>query len=97
MGYSRRDYLRRSSTAAVTGITGISLLSERTTGDDEDLASVLDDRVPTLLNRYDVPGVAVAVITRGEVSWANAYGDTDRETNRPMTQDTLCRPQSITK
>ncbi|MCL9812224.1 serine hydrolase domain-containing protein [Natranaeroarchaeum aerophilus] len=97
MGYSRRDYLRRSSTAAVTGITGISLLSERTTGDDEDLASVLDDRVPTLLNRYDVPGVAVAVITDGEVSWANAYGDTDRETNRPMTQDTLCRPQSITK
>ena len=97
MEYSRRDYLSRSSMFALTGFADLSLLSERSAGEDEELASVLDDRVPTLLNRYDVPGVTVAVITDGEVSWANAYGDADRETNRQMTPDTLCRPQSITK
>lgn len=97
MEYSRRDYLRQSSVAALAGFAGGSLLSKRGAGEDDELRSILDDRVPTLLDRYDVPGAAVAVITDGEISWTSAYGDADRDTNRPMTTDTLCRPQSITK
>lgn len=97
MHYSRRDYLRRSALATITGSAGVSLLSNRGAGEDDELPSVLDDRVPTLLDRYDVPGMAIAVVTDGEVSWTGAYGDADREPNRPMTPDTLCRLQSITK
>lgn len=95
MEYSRREYLRTSSLTAVTGRAEV--LSRRDGGEDGDLASILDDRAPTLLDRYDIPGATVAVVTDGDVSWTGAYGDADRETDRPMSPDTLCRPQSITK
>ncbi|AUX09877.1 CubicO group peptidase, beta-lactamase class C family [Halalkaliarchaeum desulfuricum] len=97
MEYSRRGYLRQSSITAIMGFAGVSLLSKRSAGEGDELPSILEDRVPTLLDRYDVPGAAIAVVTDGEVSWTGAYGDADRDTNRPMKPDTLCRPQSITK
>ncbi len=60
-------------------------------------ADYLDARLPTLMERYDVPGVAVAVVRDGELVWSGAYGYADHETARPMTVDTICRAESISK
>jgi len=97
MEYSRRDYLRQSSVAAVTGFAGVSLFSKQGAGDDEELTSVLDGRVPTLLDRYDVPGASIALIEDGEVTWSGAYGTADITEDRPTNEDTPFQVQSITK
>lgn len=57
----------------------------------------LDERLPTLMDRYGVPGLAVAIVRDGEVAWAAGYGYADLETGRPMTADTICRAESISK
>lgn len=61
------------------------------------LVEQLDELVPNLLDRFDIPGATIALIQRGTVSWTNAYGYADLESNRRMTTDTICRPESITK
>jgi len=57
----------------------------------------LDERVPRLMNRYDVPGATLALVRRGEVVWTGAYGYADRERKRPMTVDAVFRGESISK
>jgi CubicO group peptidase (beta-lactamase class C family) len=57
----------------------------------------LDDEVPRLMKRFGVPGVAIAIIRDGEPAWSGAYGLADRETDVPMTVDTVCRAESISK
>lgn len=57
----------------------------------------LDERLPLLMDRYDVPGAALAVVRDGELAWSGAYGYADLEAGRPMTVDTTCRAESISK
>lgn len=95
--HSRRAFLGLSSLAAVGGLTGFHGSIGRVAVESEPVVSFLDDRIPTLLERYDIPGAALALVTDGEVTWSGAYGYADRETERPMTTETVCRLQSITK
>lgn len=57
----------------------------------------LDERVPRLMDRYDVPGATLALVQRGEVVWSGAYGYADREQRRAMTVDAVFRAESISK
>jgi CubicO group peptidase (beta-lactamase class C family) len=57
----------------------------------------LDDRVPRLMDRYDIPGVSIAVVENRELAWAGAYGYADLGEERPMTTDAVCRAESISK
>ena len=57
----------------------------------------LDTQVPTLMERYDIPGVAVAVVSEGEAAAQNAYGLADVAEGSPMTVDTIGRAESISK
>jgi CubicO group peptidase (beta-lactamase class C family) len=57
----------------------------------------LDHRIPQLMERYEVPGVAVAVLRGGEVAWSAAYGYADEQEGRPMTVDAVFRAESISK
>jgi len=58
-------------------------------------------RVDRLLERYVqsglLSGILGLVYRRGEVAYANAVGMRERETNRPMTEDTIFRIYSMTK
>ncbi len=63
----------------------------------DDFTTHLDTRVPALMERYDIPGVAVAVVSEGEVAWENAYGLAVVAERRPMTVDTMGRAESISK
>ena len=57
----------------------------------------LDARVPSLMDRFDVPGATLALVRDGAVVWTSAYGYVDRERNRPMTVDAVFRAESISK
>jgi len=57
----------------------------------------LDTMVPQLMDRYAVPGASIAIVEEGEVVWTAAYGLADVEDARPMTVDSVCRAQSISK
>jgi CubicO group peptidase (beta-lactamase class C family) len=61
------------------------------------LAARLDARIPPLMARYDVPGVSIALVRRGELVWSASYGYADRGRARPMTVEAVCRAESISK
>ncbi len=57
----------------------------------------LDTRIPALMQDYEIPGLSIALIERGETVWKSAYGYADVEGGRKMTVDTYCRFESISK
>ncbi len=57
----------------------------------------LDERVPALMKKYDIPGVSMALIQDGELVWSAAYGYADLAQEREMTVDAVCRAESISK
>lgn len=46
---------------------------------------------------YQVPGLSIAVIEKGRLAWAKAYGVKDIKTQEPVTVDTLFQAASISK
>ena len=92
---------RKLLTASGTGIGGLfTELPEFPVSRDssaESLPTYLDEHVPKLLDRYDVPGASIALVRDGEVTWSSAYGEADPEEGQPTTEETLFRVQSITK
>lgn len=64
---------------------------------DEPLSDYLDERVPELLDYYNVPGACIALVRNGEMTWTGAYGDADRENGQEMTANAVFRAASITK
>jgi len=57
----------------------------------------LEGRAIRLMDRYEVPGMAIALVRGGETVWSGACGYADVAEGRPMTVDTLCRVESISK
>lgn len=56
-----------------------------------------DDFVNVALRKWEVPGMALAVVADGEVVFAKGYGLRDVKNNLPMTADTLLPIGSATK
>lgn len=57
----------------------------------------LEQRIPELMDRWDVPGLSVAVIVDGRVAWARGFGVKDLRTGEPVTTVSLFRGASFTK
>lgn len=93
---SRRRFLALSG-ATAAGAVGGCLDGSQSEPADAPFSRHLEERVPGLLERYEIPGASLALVEDGEVVWADAYGEADPGEGRPMTTETLCRPQSITK
>ena len=64
---------------------------------NQEMTSLLDNRVPALMERYGIPGVAIALIREGKTVWTAAYGLADPANGTPMTVETHCRVESISK
>ncbi|HEV7370929.1 class C beta-lactamase [Arenibaculum sp.] len=60
------------------------------------VAAVVDEAVLPLMREHEVPGMAVAVTIDGRRHFMN-YGVASRETNGPVTEDTLFELGSISK
>jgi CubicO group peptidase (beta-lactamase class C family) len=64
---------------------------------NEEFKVQLDQRIPGWMERYDVPGVSIAIVSSGELTWSNGYGFADLEKQTRMRSETVCRVESISK
>jgi CubicO group peptidase (beta-lactamase class C family) len=58
-------------------------------------STYLDQRIPELMDRYEVPGVAIALLREGKTVWSQAYGYA--RPGQSMSTATRCRVESISK
>src|SRR5579872_5590451 len=49
------------------------------------------------MEKYHVPGVSIAVIEHGAISWAQGYGVAEAGSTKPVTADTMFQAASISK
>lgn len=63
----------------------------------EEFTTYLDNRIPIIMDNYNIPGVCMALIIEGETRWMGAYGYADLKEGREMTTSTICRVESISK
>jgi CubicO group peptidase (beta-lactamase class C family) len=68
-----------------------------TTGKGSNLKSHFKMVVPKLMNKYKVPGVAVAFIDKGETTRVQSYGWEDIEAKKGVTEDTVFQVASNSK
>ena len=58
---------------------------------------IFDELIPALLEKWDIPGGAIAVAKDGRLALAKGYGLSDIEDNEPVLPDSLFRIASISK
>lgn len=87
---------RRSAAAALL-LLAISCSAFEQEVSTADARATLEKQIPELMERYGIPGVALALIEEGEPSWSAAWGYADRKRQTPMSSDTLVRAESISK
>jgi len=98
-----RDRRARGASAAVLMLCAVVSLSGcgeptgSSTVSEGDYAAHLDETIPQLMSRFDVPGVGVAIIRDEALVWSSTYGYADTALQRPMTVDSLFRAESISK
>lgn len=76
-----------------------SKIEEVETGLGPEIVFVTDTTwtIEERMEHYGVPGVSMAVIRDFKVDWARAYGFADRESQTPVTTETLFQAASISK
>ena len=60
-------------------------------------ADSLELVVPRLMEKADVPGVAIALVQDGALTWTRGFGFADREKRTPVTSQTVFQVASISK
>jgi len=82
---------------AQKAITTIDLIKKVETGlttriyIEGDSTWSIEDR----MEHYGIPGVSIAVINNGEIAWTKAYGVMDKESNTPVTTQTLFQASAL--
>jgi CubicO group peptidase (beta-lactamase class C family) len=59
--------------------------------------SRLERDIPAMLKEADVPGLSIALIRNGEVTWQHAFGVKDAKTKEPVTDSTVFEAASLSK
>lgn len=74
-------------------------LSTRKTSDQINSEKIarLEKEIPRLMKEAFVPGLSIALIDRGKVSWQHNFGTSNAETNEPVTNDTIFEAASLSK
>jgi CubicO group peptidase (beta-lactamase class C family) len=62
-----------------------------------DFEPLLDEKVPALLGRHKLPGLALALIDEGAVSLIKCYGYADAGSRQPLDRSGLFKAASISK
>jgi CubicO group peptidase (beta-lactamase class C family) len=81
--------------ACSNGVTGIP--GESSDPLDQAAKEEIDTFVESALQRYDVPGVAIAVIKDGEIAYQAGFGVRDANDRSPMQTSSLFGLASLTK
>ena len=64
---------------------------------DQDFQQELNQQIPLWMAQYEVPGAAIVLINNGKLTWFDAYGFAKLKERIPMTPQTICRVESISK
>lgn len=59
--------------------------------------SHLEAAIPKLMDEGDVPGLSIALISNGTVSWSRAFGVKNTTTGEPVTETTVFEAASLSK
>lgn len=74
---------------------GVNTPSQANSSTSSSLKETLDQKIPGWLEQFNVPGVAIAFIENGEISWTESYG---KQSSGVMANDqTLYNIASMTK
>ena len=65
--------------------------------ENQSLETRLDSKVPGLLNKYNVPGAAMAIISDGEIVYSKAWGVQRAGEGSQIDEQTLFEAASLTK
>lgn len=63
----------------------------------DDFIEQLDTMLPELVQKYRVPGVAVALVHNADVVWTQGYGLANEDAGTPVTAETVFQVASISK
>jgi CubicO group peptidase (beta-lactamase class C family) len=100
---SRRSFVASAASAAVVGLCGLPVTrgvraeSGPIVPQVEPLIAAERSRILAAMAKEDIPGVGVCLIRDGEPVWVEGLGVTDRQSNRPVSVDTIFSIQSTSK
>jgi CubicO group peptidase (beta-lactamase class C family) len=63
----------------------------------EQITKRLKHMVPNLMKEADVPGLAIALVRKGELAWHHGFGVKNSSTNEPLTDETVFEAASLSK
>ncbi len=64
---------------------------------DNATITVLNQRIPVLLNEATIPGISIALIQDGKTYWVHSFGVRDEKTQQPVTDQTIFEAASLSK
>jgi CubicO group peptidase (beta-lactamase class C family) len=67
---------------------------------DPEIADVIEDlreEIPRRMAQQDLPGLAIALVDRDGIVWAQGFGTTQRDDGRPVDTETMFNIQSMSK
>ncbi|HBV75257.1 MULTISPECIES: class C beta-lactamase [Vibrio] len=82
--------------AAILALSPFATLANSDSMQDKKIKSVVDEKSTELMEKYDIPGLAVAVTVDGERYFYN-YGFADKGSSTPVTNETIFELGSISK
>jgi CubicO group peptidase (beta-lactamase class C family) len=97
----RREFLFKSSQAAL----GCSCLTSLTRAQKDSEAylslgpvvSTWEKQIPSLMEKFLVPGLSVAIVNEGKLSWRRGFGVKDSSSNEAVDNDTMFEVASMSK
>jgi len=92
-----RDDDRDVAWAAYTALQKISPALLPSAPAEDDVIVQLETLTPRGMHEMKVPGVSIALIQNGKVSWTKAFGLADVVANRPATPETIFEACSMSK
>lgn len=63
----------------------------------DDRAAFLEREIPKIMQAAGVPGLSIAVIRKGKISWSGAFGVRDRKSGEPVDENTMFEAASLAK
>jgi len=64
---------------------------------EKHLTSRLERSIPSLMDQGDIPGLSIALISDGKVSWSRGFGFKNSETKEAVDDDTVFEAASLSK
>jgi CubicO group peptidase (beta-lactamase class C family) len=94
---TRRDFLAGSTALLTSFVAAGQAASVAGRRPQSKVQDELRKLIPDLMRRYKVPGLSLALVQDHEITWAEAFGLRDKETNSNLTPETVFEAASLSK